>query len=79
VRILVTSFGTRGDIQPYVALGGALTSRGHDVTLAAPEAFRAMAKGVGVRLHPAADVGRRISEEDGLGQGVAAIEARARA
>jgi sterol 3beta-glucosyltransferase len=53
VRILVTSFGTRGDIQPYVALGGALTSRGHDVTLAAPEAFRAMAKGVGVRLHPA--------------------------
>jgi sterol 3beta-glucosyltransferase len=27
----------------------------------------------------AADVGRRISEEDGLGQGVAAIEARARA
>ena len=53
MRILVTTFGTRGDVQPYVALGGALTSRGHDVTLAAPEAFRDMAEGVGVRLHPA--------------------------
>jgi sterol 3beta-glucosyltransferase len=53
VRILVTTFGTRGDVQPYVALGGALTSRGHDVTLAAPEAFRDTAEGVGVRLHPA--------------------------
>ena len=53
MRILVTSFGTRGDIEPYVALGGALRARGHDVTLAVPEGFRDLAEGVGVRVHPA--------------------------
>ncbi len=53
MRILITTFGTRGDVQPYVALGGALRERGHDVTLAAPGAFRDMADGVGLALYPA--------------------------
>ncbi|GAA4922468.1 sterol 3beta-glucosyltransferase [Actinomycetospora succinea] len=53
MRVLVTSFGTRGDIQPYLALGGALRARGHDVVLAVPEAFRDEADRVGVRLEPA--------------------------
>ncbi len=53
MRILVTTFGTRGDVQPYAAFGGALRDRGHDVTLAAPEGFRDMVEGVGVGLHPA--------------------------
>jgi sterol 3beta-glucosyltransferase len=33
------SFGTRGDIQPYAALAGALARAGHDVTLAVPGGF----------------------------------------
>ena len=53
MRILVTTFGTRGDVQPYAALAGALKSRGHDVTLAVPEGFRDLVEVVGVRLHPA--------------------------
>jgi sterol 3beta-glucosyltransferase len=53
VRILIVSFGTRGDIQPYVALGGALRERGHDVTLAVPEGFRDLVDGAGVGMHPA--------------------------
>ena len=53
MRILITTFGTRGDVQPYVALGGALRARGHEVTLAVAEGFRDLAEGVGVRLHPA--------------------------
>ena len=53
MRILVTTFGTRGDIEPYAALGGALQRRGHDVTLAVPEGFRRLAESVGVRWHPA--------------------------
>ncbi|MFC5139091.1 glycosyltransferase [Actinomycetospora rhizophila] len=53
MRVLVTSFGTRGDIQPYLALGGALRARGHDVVLAVPETFRDEADRVGVRLEPA--------------------------
>lgn len=39
MHVLVMSFGTRGDIQPYAALTGALARAGHDVTLAVPEGF----------------------------------------
>lgn len=39
MHVLVMSFGTRGDIQPYAALAGALGRAGHDVTLAVPEGF----------------------------------------
>lgn len=53
MRILITTFGTRGDIQPYVAFAGALRDRGHDVTLAVPEGFRDLVAGVGVGMHPA--------------------------
>lgn len=53
MRILITSFGTRGDIEPYVALGGALRDRGHDVTIAAPEGFRELVESVSVQLYPA--------------------------
>lgn len=53
MRVLVTAFGTRGDVQPYVALGGALRARGHEVTLAVPEGFRELVEGVGVGLRPA--------------------------
>jgi sterol 3beta-glucosyltransferase len=53
VRVLVTTFGTRGDIEPYVALGGALRASGHEVTLAVPEGFRERVESAGVALHPA--------------------------
>lgn len=39
MQVLIMSFGTRGDIQPYAALSGALARAGHDVTLAVPEGF----------------------------------------
>ncbi|MFR9803185.1 glycosyltransferase [Pseudonocardia sp. RS010] len=53
MRILVTTFGTLGDVRPYAAFGGALRERGHEVTLAVPEGFRDLADGVGVGMHPA--------------------------
>lgn len=37
MRALIMTFGTRGDIQPYAALAGALSRAGHDVTLAIPD------------------------------------------
>ena len=39
MRILVASHGTRGDVQPIVALGVALKARGHVVQLVAPANF----------------------------------------
>lgn len=37
--IVLTTIGTRGDVQPYAALGLALKKAGYDVKLAAPENF----------------------------------------
>ena len=39
MRILLASHGTRGDVQPIVALGVALKARGHVVRLVAPANF----------------------------------------
>ncbi len=41
MRILILTVGTRGDIQPYVAIGHGLQQQGHQVMICAPEAFRA--------------------------------------
>src|SRR5688572_14248681 len=44
MKIVLMSFGSRGDIQPFIALGLALQKRGHSVNLAAPIDFEAQAK-----------------------------------
>ena len=40
MRIALLTLGTRGDTQPYIALGKALQARGHEVVLGAPENFQ---------------------------------------
>jgi UDP:flavonoid glycosyltransferase YjiC (YdhE family) len=40
VRTTIFTVGSRGDVQPYVALGGVLAERGLDVTVATHEPFR---------------------------------------
>jgi sterol 3beta-glucosyltransferase len=49
VRIALTSFGTRGDVQPFLVLALALQARGHDVILAAPPNVVGWAARCGVR------------------------------
>jgi UDP:flavonoid glycosyltransferase YjiC (YdhE family) len=48
MRILLASHGTRGDVQPIVALGVALRARGHAVQLVAPENFVTWIRGYGL-------------------------------
>lgn len=48
MRIAIATLGTRGDVQPYVALALGLLRRGHQVQLAAPEQFAAFVTGHGV-------------------------------
>lgn len=52
MKILLLAIGSRGDVQPFVALGRALSARGHAVTLAAPGGFAAMAQAAGLPFHP---------------------------
>jgi vancomycin aglycone glucosyltransferase len=50
MRILLASHGTRGDIQPIVALGVALKARGHVVNLVAPANFVTWVRGHGLDM-----------------------------
>lgn len=40
MKVLLVSTGSRGDVEPFIALGRGLKSVGHDPTLAAPARFR---------------------------------------
>jgi vancomycin aglycone glucosyltransferase len=50
MRILLVSHGTRGDVQPIVALGVALKARGHLVKLVAPANFVTWVRGCGLDM-----------------------------
>ncbi|HVE83968.1 MAG TPA: glycosyltransferase [Myxococcales bacterium] len=50
MKIAVTSFGSEGDIRPFVALTRALRAAGHDAFLCAAEMFRERAVQAGIPL-----------------------------
>ena len=52
MRISIETLGTRGDVQPYLALALELMARGHAVQLAGPEQFAGFAAGLGVAYAP---------------------------
>jgi len=39
MKIAILTLGTRGDVEPYAALGQALKKRGHEVTLSTAKKF----------------------------------------
>lgn len=59
MKILLTSIGTRGDMEPFLALGVLLRERGHDVVCLLPEQFRGLAEEAGLRF---ASLGPRFLE-----------------
>lgn len=52
MRALILTVGSRGDVQPYVALGVALRAAGHTVTLATLPAFEGLAGARGLDFAP---------------------------
>lgn len=52
MKIGIYTYGTRGDVQPYIALALGLMRRGHDVVLAAPENFKDFVESFGVAFRP---------------------------
>lgn len=74
MRVIPLCLGTRGDIQPFAALGLGLSSAGHDVTLCASASFGPWITGLGLRFAPVSDdivnfakgeAGRRAMERKG--------------
>ena len=52
MRIVLTTFGSRGDVQPMLALSLALKAAGHDVLLAGPPEKKAWAEELGCPYQP---------------------------
>lgn len=52
MNIGIFTYGTRGDLQPYVALALGLMDKGHKVTLSATEDFKNFVEGFGVTFQP---------------------------
>jgi len=52
MKIGIYTYGTRGDVQPYIALALGLLANGHQVTLAAPSNFQTWVEGFGISFFP---------------------------
>ncbi|RSM62916.1 glycosyl transferase [Amycolatopsis sp. WAC 01376] len=52
MRVLLSTIGTRGEVQPLVALAVRLRELGQDVRLCAPPDFRDWAEGLGISFAP---------------------------
>ncbi|HEY1187655.1 MAG TPA: nucleotide disphospho-sugar-binding domain-containing protein [Gemmata sp.] len=70
-KIVFATFGSLGDVHPFIALGHALQERNHDVVLAVPDAHTAKVRAAGLEaasiFPPFEEVGRRLhftSEEE---------------
>lgn len=63
MRVLLLTHGTRGDVQPFVALAKALHSAGHEPVLGAPAALAPLAAEHGVRFTPLDDGPNRMLED----------------
>ena len=51
MKALLVSFGTRGDIEPFLAVGEVLSERGWEVVCLFPEQFRDEVEAIGYRFH----------------------------
>jgi rhamnosyltransferase subunit B len=51
-RIVVTAFGSLGDLFPFVAIAVALAERGHDVAVATGAIYRQRIESLGLGFHP---------------------------
>jgi sterol 3beta-glucosyltransferase len=77
VKVLIMTLGTRGDVQPFVALARGLTSAGHDAVLAAPHRFENFVRGHAVSFAGVDDGplrlmdGRRAADGDSVVEDVA--------
>ena len=77
MRITIIAFGTRGDVQPAVALGKALKAEGHSVRILAGANFKSWIErhgleGLGANLFAACPDAKRLERLDLSYNGVTA-------
>lgn len=65
--ISILTLGTRGDVQPFIALAQELKKRGHDVVLATGENFRILVESHGIKFRAVrADYHSLLRTEEGM-------------
>lgn len=52
MRILLTTTGSAGDVYPFIALGRALSARGHEIVMIAPLYFQSLIQHYGFKFVP---------------------------
>jgi UDP:flavonoid glycosyltransferase YjiC (YdhE family) len=52
MRVTINAFGTRGDVQPYIALGKGLEAAGHDVRITTYRIFADLVRAHGLDFSP---------------------------
>src|SRR5688572_21751075 len=72
MRVTIITLGTRGDVQPLVALGLGLQQSGHTVTIASSVDFGAFVAEYGLRFHPFSLDSRALFQS---AEGITALEA----
>lgn len=50
MKILITTYGTLGDVHPYIALGKGLQHSGYEIILGTSERFRDIVEGHGLKF-----------------------------
>jgi sterol 3beta-glucosyltransferase len=73
MRIMILTVGSRGDIQPFVALGLGLRDADHQVTLCAPALFESFVRAYGLDFAPLNDELIRLKDTSA---GKAALEGK---
>jgi UDP:flavonoid glycosyltransferase YjiC (YdhE family) len=66
LRITIAALGTRGDVQPLIALGQGLRSAGHDVTMIAGSNFAGWVARHELRFVPSVDIEALMASEKGV-------------
>jgi sterol 3beta-glucosyltransferase len=66
MRITIAALGTRGDVQPMIALGKGLQAKGHGVTVIAGENFGNWVRSHGLEFVGTADMEQVMNSPDGL-------------
>ena len=66
MNITILTYGSRGDVQPFLPLSVGLISRGHKVTLAAPARFKDLIEEHKINFYPLAgdpeDLSRKLND-----------------
>lgn len=62
MRLTLLTIGSRGDVQPMVALGQGLRREGHEVRIATFAGFRPLVEGAGLSLAPLSGTAQDVTE-----------------